>query len=100
MTATRLSIDFLGDGGAAKEYNVLVIGEATESDADLGDDEQKEEDDVAMKEDDELIIMKWPSTMSLSMVALPRSTLSHPIFSIPDRKLKHLDHEMYLDITW
>ena len=55
MTATRLSIDFLGDGGAAKEYNVLVIGEATESDADLGDDEQKEEDDVAMKEDDELI---------------------------------------------
>ena len=42
---TRLSIDVLGDGGAAKEYNVLVIGAATESDADLGDGEQKEEDD-------------------------------------------------------
>ena len=52
---TRLSIDVLGGGGAAKEYNVLVIGEATESDADLGDGEQKEEDDVAMKENDELI---------------------------------------------
>ena len=52
---TRLSIDVLGDGGAAKEYNVLVIGAATESDADLGDGEQKEEDDVAMKENDELI---------------------------------------------
>ena len=33
---------------------MLVIGAATESDADLGDGEQKEEDDVAMKEDDEL----------------------------------------------
>ena len=51
---TRPSIDVLGDGGAAKEYNVLVIGAATESDAILGDGERKEEDDVAMKEDDEL----------------------------------------------
>ena len=33
---------------------MLVIGEATESDADLGDGEQKEEDVAAMKEDYEL----------------------------------------------